>query len=334
MASESSRPVASSDIYPNCLIQVKERRRVKLAPGRKHLPPYAILSHRWILEKEINNEDFFMYSLLQRPSLKLPDLQPAWYQREISKVRTKLNSGGLKISGACKQARRDGIKYLWVDTCCIEQGNHADVKKNITSMYAYYQNAQVCYVYLADVEDKSGMFWEFGKQLGSEWFQRGWTLQELLAPRNVVFFNKYWERIGDKHELLDGIYHTTTIPRNVISGECSIRDIDVMTRMSWSIKRTTTRPQDLAYCLQGLLGVTVEPDYEEHHFTSFNRLGKTLLDAHPAFFDANPELKDGLFQKVNDSYFWKQANSRFSVTRVKILDEVLQLRDVKDSKED
>ncbi|KAK7464312.1 37S ribosomal protein S22 [Stygiomarasmius scandens] len=327
--------MGSTDTYPSCFILTPQVRLVKREPDHTQ---YAILSHRWNLDEEISYKDFFAYEPLsfqwnsEVTEITQNDINIREVSGRLSEVPTELmdKSGYKKILGACRQARLDGIHYLWVDTCCIEQGNHADVNKNVTSMYAYYQNAQICYVYLADVEDKLDMFWEFGKQSGSEWFQRGWTLQELLAPRNVVFFNKHWERIGDKHELRDRIYHTTTIPPDVISGECSIQDIDVLTRMSWSIKRSTTRPQDLAYCLQGLLDVTVEPDYEEHHFTSFNRLGKALLDAHPAFFDANPELKDGLFQNVNDSYFWKQVNSRFSDARVKILDEVLQLRDAKD----
>ncbi len=59
-------------------------------------------------------------------------------------------------------------------------------------MYQWYQNAARCYIYLADVskldsgvDDK--MVWEeaFRK---SRWFTQGWTLQELIAPRLVGFF--------------------------------------------------------------------------------------------------------------------------------------------------
>ncbi|KAK7439983.1 hypothetical protein VKT23_017236 [Stygiomarasmius scandens] len=248
------------------------------------VPSYAILSHRWIPGEEIVYEDFF---------------QP-----------TQSKSGYQKILSACQQARHDGLHYLWVDTCCIKQGNHIDVVSNVTSMYAYYQNAQVCYTYLVDSPP-----YHFGD---SEWFKRGWTLQELLAPKTVIFFDKHWKRIGDKHELREAIHLRTTIPLAVLSGKESIGDIDVLTRMSWSTHRETTRRQDRAYCLQGLLGVTVEPNYEEDPFASFNRLGKAL-------FNAQPELKerlgisDDVFCNLNNSAFYRLLWDRFWDTRYKIL---------------
>ncbi|THU91119.1 HET-domain-containing protein, partial [Dendrothele bispora CBS 962.96] len=229
------------------------------------IPPYAILSHRWTEE--------VVYTEYLQP---LPE--------------TKSKLGYLKIEAACRQARHDGIRYLWVDTCCIKQGDPADVAENIMSMYAYYQNAEVCYAYLVDVKsryrhDVFGILDDHTPSgplgQGSEWFHRGWTLQELIAPRTVVFFNKDWQYLTDKHNMRDDIYQVTSIPPTILVGTQSIQDVDFLTRMSWSVSRNTTKKQDLAYCLQGLLGVVLEPDYNEPHTASFNRLGKALLDANP-----------------------------------------------------
>jgi len=262
-AKSSSRGclMASIDICPRRLVDTRSLKLVEFSESCT-VPPYAALSHRWIQGEEVVYKEFC------RP-------------RHDTKTRLKL--GYWKIKSACRQARNDGISYLWVDTCCIEQENHADVSMNITSMYAYYQNAEICYAYLADVRTKSDMFDRpnsYGR-LGTEWLWRGWTLQELLAPRSVVFFNKDWRRIGDKHELRDEIHRKTAIPKTVVSGEQSIRNVDVLTRMSWSVRRKTSKEQDEAYCLQGLVGVTVEPDYSEYRWTAFNRLGKALLNAQP-----------------------------------------------------
>jgi len=288
-SSSCSHLMASIDICPRRLIDTHAFRLVEFEEN-SIIPPYAILSHLWIGGQEVVHSEF---------------IQP---RRETFK---KL--GYWKLRAACQRARQDGICYIWVDTCCIEQGNHEDVAANITSMYAFYQNAAVCYTHLADVTVKSDIFNEIGplgRRRGSEWFYRGWTLQELLAPRTVIFFNYKWDRIGDKHELRDHIHHKTAIPPALLSGEQSIQDIDVLTRMSWTTWRETTKPQDRAYCLQGLLGVSVVPDYDEEWWTSFNRLGKALFEAQPGLKE-KLGIDDSLFDDPDDDSFYALLHRRF-----------------------
>ncbi|KAK7443564.1 hypothetical protein VKT23_015737 [Stygiomarasmius scandens] len=284
---ESPHLMTPVNICPRRLIDARTLKLVEFDTNT-FIPPYAILSHRWT--EEVVYDEF---------------VQPH--------AETFAKSGYLKIDAACRQARQDGIGYIWVDTCCIKQGDPADVSANITSMYAFYQNTEVCYAYLADVP------WPEKYIVLSDWFERGWTLQELIAPRTVVFFDKDWQRIGDKHELRDTIYWKTTIPPAILSGEQFIQDIDVLTRMTWAMQRSTTKAQDEAYCLQGLLGVSLEPNYDENFLASFNRLGKAL-------FDAQPELKarlgvdDDLFRNPNSPYFWDLLFSKIEETRTAILD--------------
>ncbi|KAK7440029.1 hypothetical protein VKT23_017280 [Stygiomarasmius scandens] len=281
------------DVCPHRLIDTYTLKLVEFDED-EITPPYAVLSHRWVGRDEVVYTEFLR-----------------------ARKKTFSKSGYRKIQAACRQAREDNIRYIWIDTCCIQQGNHEDVAANITSMYAYYQNSEVCYAYLTDLRNKSDLLGN-GTQPKSDWFRRGWTLQELLAPRSVIFFNKHWRRIGDKHELRDDIHRLTTIPPAILAGSQSIQDIDVLTRMSWAMRRKTTKAQDEAYCLQGLLGVTVEPDYEEDPFASFNRLGQALFGAYPVLKE-KLGISDDLFQDPNSDLFSVLLRIRFSDSRDRII---------------
>ncbi|KAK7464310.1 hypothetical protein VKT23_006478 [Stygiomarasmius scandens] len=125
--STSSTLMTSTDICPRRFIDTHTFQLVEFGENSV-IPPYAILSHTWTKGEEIVYEEF-----------------------THPRGETFSKQGYRKILAACQQAHQDGIHYIWVDTCCIEQGNHADVAVNIMSMYAYYQNAEVCYAYLADV---------------------------------------------------------------------------------------------------------------------------------------------------------------------------------------
>ncbi|THU82246.1 HET-domain-containing protein, partial [Dendrothele bispora CBS 962.96] len=211
------------------------------------IPPYAILSHLWVEGEEVTYEE-------------LVHVRSTTYQK----------SGYQKIRTACQIASQDGYRYIWIDTCCIIQQDEMDLKENIPNMYGFYKNSGICYVYLPDVSSKKDVH-------RSRWFKRGWTLQELVAPRTVAFYDTDWQYLGDKGELREDISRKTTIPLDILSGTQSIQDIAIIDRMTWTLERKTTKRQDLVYCLQGLLGVTVEPNYREFWLESFNRLGRALL---------------------------------------------------------
>lgn len=118
----------------------------------------------------------------------------------------------------------------------------------------------------------------------SEWFERGWTLQELLAPRCVVFVNRNWEVIGRKSapnhyctvssfSLNQAISEVTSIPQDVLCGFESRRDsIGKAVKMAWAANRQTTKAEDVAYCLLGIFDVHMPLIYGEGEYNARKRL--------------------------------------------------------------
>ncbi|RSL89393.1 hypothetical protein CDV31_015882 [Fusarium ambrosium] len=212
------------------------------------IPAYAILSHRW-LDGEVSLKDM-----------------------HDGTATTK--AGYQKIKRCCDQALKDGLGFAWVDTCCIDKTSSAELTESINSMYRWYQNAAVCYAYLADVEttdpSKDASFQE------SVWFTRGWTLQELIAPVTVEFFNCAWEKIGTKESLKDIISSITNIDAAMLEG-ADPDDFSIAKRMSWAAKRTTTRLEDRAYSLLGFFKVNMPMLYGEGE-RAFIRLQEEIMN--------------------------------------------------------
>ncbi|KAH9220436.1 heterokaryon incompatibility protein-domain-containing protein [Leptodontidium sp. 2 PMI_412] len=191
-----------------------------------NIPPYAILSHRWE-GREVTFQD-----LESGPQPASPSFS--------------------KITRCCAQAVSDGIEWVWIDTCCIDKTSSAELSEAINSMFRWYREADVCYAYLSDVPsggDSENLQQPNSAFRCSQWFTRGWTLQELLAPETVVFFNADWEDIGTKYSMEDLL--------SSITGISLFEDFDsacVAQKFSWGSKRQTTREEDGAYCLMGLFG--------------------------------------------------------------------------------
>jgi hypothetical protein len=169
--------------------------------------------------------------------------------------------------------------WLWIDTACIDRKDLSELSESINSMFRWYRSAAVCYAYLADVGLMSFQYGAMMDFMRSEWFERGWTLQELLAPGVVVFLAKDWSVIGHKcpydkplcdmvcrgfGQRLDFIIsRITKIPWAVIQNYSNAKDISIKERMSWIGTRKTTRAEDIAYCLLGICDVFMSPIYGE-----------------------------------------------------------------------
>jgi hypothetical protein len=192
-------------------------------------------------------------------------------------------AGYSKIKQCCAQAALDGYKYAWIDSCCIDKTSSAEFSEAINSMFEWYRDAQVCYAYLADVPSGEDPRLENSAFRRSKWFTRGWTLQELLAPSMVKFFNQDWVAIGMK-SMSDGepMVNKESTLSTVISLITGIKDLShfeeacIAQKMSWASKRETTRVEDMAYSLMGLFGVNMPPLYGEGQ-KAFIRLQLEIL---------------------------------------------------------
>ena len=170
--------------------------------------------------------------------------------RGLSGPSEEEEAGGLpKIELACKQAVDRGIRFVWIDTCCINKTSSAELSEAINSMFCWYQKAAVCYAYLSDVDDLGPRFGE------SKWFTRGWTLQELLAPSRVVFYSSNWTELGEKTTMASILSTITRIDYFVLRGETPLHP--VARQMSWAARRETTRSEDIAYSLMGIFDVNM-----------------------------------------------------------------------------
>lgn len=138
-------------------------------------------------------------------------------------------------------------------------------------MYRWYQGAVVCFAYLQDVKDVS----EFGESL---WFTRGWTLQELLAPHDLIFYGSEWNRIGRRVDLITELNRVTRIPHNALL-EFNPDDFSVADRMSWAAGRQTRRVEDRAYSLLGIFGISMPMLYGEG-MRAFQRLQEEIIKYH------------------------------------------------------
>ncbi len=101
---------------------------LELKQFNNNIPKYAILSHTWDEPTEVSFADW----------------------KDLDKARAK--DGFRKIDLACQQARLDGYEWAWVDTNCIDKSSSSELSEAINSMYAWYRDAEVCYVFMKDVE--------------------------------------------------------------------------------------------------------------------------------------------------------------------------------------
>lgn len=236
--------------------------KFKLTTDLAHdIPKYAILSHTWGLDIE---------------EVTFGDLIDGTGKDKI---------GFEKVRFCAEQARRNGLRYFWVDTCCINKSDYTELTTAINSMFRWYQNAAQCYVYLSDIsasgyeEDsqQTELAWESAFR-ASKWFTRGWTLQELLAPASVEFFTKEGRRLGDKRSLEQQIHELTGIAVPALRGS-ALAQFDIEERFKWAQRRQTTYEEDWAYCLQGIFGIFMPPIYGEGKVNAVRRLKKEIAQA-------------------------------------------------------
>lgn len=241
------------------LLECKSDGKFSLTQFFDDIPRYAILSHTWGPE-EVTFRDMIEGNGTSKTSFD-------------------------KIRFCGEQARRDGLYYFWVDTCCIDKSSSAELAEAINSMFDWYQKAARCYVYLSDVSTRkrkasdisTECTWESAFR-ASKWFTRGWTLQELLAPTTVEFFSQEGKRLGDKGTLKRHIQEITGITLSALEG-APLSQFGIDERLSWAENRHTTRGEDKAYSLLGIFSIHLPPIYGEGREHAFKRLRREIQNS-------------------------------------------------------
>ncbi|KAF1951903.1 HET-domain-containing protein [Byssothecium circinans] len=224
----------------------------------------------------------------------------------------KNKTGYNKIQFCGQQAERDGLRYFWVDTCCIDKSSSAELQEAINSMFRWYQNAERCYVYLSNVlygssdrDDECSRRWKpaFKK---SRWFTRGWTLQELIAPASVEFFSKDGAYLGNRQSLEQTVHEITGIAVEALRGR-PLSQFRTDERLSWAAKRQTTREEDNAYCLLGIFNIYMPLIYGEGRENAIARLEEQVEKISKAKI---PSLDNDQRQRLLDSLRFDQIDAR------------------------
>ena len=153
---------------------------------------YATLSHTW-------GDDEILFQ----------DVSPDGLSRALDHSLPGRRKEGLaKVMDSCHLAQANGYEWIWINTCCIDKSSSAELSEAINSMFRWYAESAICYAYLSDVH---------GSDMdGSRWFRRGWTLQELIAPPNVEFFDASWNLVGDRNSLAEQIARISGIDESVL----------------------------------------------------------------------------------------------------------------------
>jgi Heterokaryon incompatibility protein (HET) len=186
----------------------------------------------------------------------------------------------VKLVKFCKKASEYQCNFVWLDTGCIDKDSSAELEESIRSMFKWYKNSRICIIHLGETTSPSNMQQD-------PWFTRGWTLQELLAPQEIKFFSRSWvpltqhnnDKKDDKYlkiPLWEFISRITKIPVvQLLEFEPGTKS-NIREKMVWMSKRTTTRIEDMAYCLIGIFNIPLSIAYGEGQM-AFYRLQVEIL---------------------------------------------------------
>jgi hypothetical protein len=276
------------------------------------IPPYAILSHTWG-QDEISHQELVWINRIkaytrsfdgsslsssaaslssqdEQSSLMLASMEmllrgnwnPGSSTGSMTEEDFLTRPGYSKIVNAAREVQALKLKWIWIDTCCIDKSSSAELQEAINSMYRWYWKAEVCLVYLSDVarptlaQPRSAS--DFAREAfkSCRWTKRGWTLQELLAPATCRFYLQDLWYIGEKVEFLEELADATGIPIPVLEEPQLVQEVSVAQRMSWAWGRETTRLEDIGYCLLGLFDIQMPLLYGEGE-KAFIRLQEEIL---------------------------------------------------------
>jgi hypothetical protein len=263
------------------------------------IPEYAIVSHRW-RDDEVSLRHYERVMLDSGERRRLRTIIALKGTRDIGDPAydSYIESRGLwKIISTCIQAKRDGLNHVRLHTCAIDKTSSTEEQEAINSMYRWYEQSKICYVFLDDVP--ADIRWDTSDDelerltATTEWLKRGWTLQEFIAPARVDFFGRAWNYVGSKtsakceneteplgacevvskNEMLSRL---TGVPLAAIVQTRLRNDYSVAQRMAWAAERLTNRSEDRAYSLLGLSDINMPLLYGEGGARAFRRLQEEI----------------------------------------------------------
>ncbi|KAH8731696.1 heterokaryon incompatibility protein-domain-containing protein [Phaeosphaeriaceae sp. PMI808] len=219
----------------------------------RDIPRYAILSHRWGADHE---EVTF---------------------RDFVEGTGKSKAGYRKLAFCGKQAANDGLRFFWIDTCCIDKASSAELSEAINSMFRWYQHAESA-TYTSPMFRPVASPETSSLSRGAVGSPEDGHCRSLLPPYFVEFFSSEGDQIGDKSSMVQEIYNITRIPIQALQGT-PLAHFSVDERMSWTENRETKREEDAAYCLLGIFDIHMPLLYGEGRKKAFSRLQKGLKES-------------------------------------------------------
>ncbi|KAI6012021.1 hypothetical protein EDC04DRAFT_2905063 [Pisolithus marmoratus] len=255
-------PLVVIDVVTGCLCDHPERMRIfKAGQIFKQLVSSMTreLDHGRIQQVV---EEFFGYVMFshvwqgEEPSFQDVKSKSVWNLPD-----TPLNN---KLRDFCREASKLGHNWAWSDTCCIDRSTSAILNQSLTSMYKWYSGSAVTLVYLAGVAHPSNL----GDLTRSLWMTRGWTLQELLSPKVILFYDSAWKRylcnISTNHKktvaIMQELARSIKIPPETIIS-FSPDNLGVREKLRLASTRRVSVEEDVAYSLIGIFKSDIKPHY-------------------------------------------------------------------------
>jgi hypothetical protein len=246
------------------------------------------MSHLWnVIDEEVGTYE--LISPLASPNyINVPTFTYEDYLQVLTHTGMSHSRPMISIiMDGCSVVRRLGLKYIWIDMCCLNRRDRTELSQSYQAMFSYHQNATISLVHLYDVLrlDRDETVWDVSAGMEIEislsgWLKNGWKLQELVAPREALFFDRRWRFLGSRSTLKKILHNETSIREELLDGVMSPKDVSVRERLTWIHDRQTPRTVDLVYSLMELLDCRQEVNLDEPAEEVFRRFETELRRNH------------------------------------------------------
>ncbi|KAG1803176.1 uncharacterized protein BJ212DRAFT_1285359 [Suillus subaureus] len=213
---------------------------------------YAILLHRWLLGKQ----------------------EPLYHQmpEEPTEVPVGHGPGWKKLQNFCHTVKDvHSCEFAWSNMCCIDKTSSSELDESIHSMFCWYRNSHICTALLLETANLAALQLQergaSGEKAVNVWFERGWMLQELIAPSQIKFYGENWNPLI--HSSMNDRDSKVTMEKISMLTDINMKDLKSFTpginqvpeKMLWASRRRTTCIEDLTYSLVGIFNISLMISY-------------------------------------------------------------------------